>query len=414
MNIQELGFDPYTCSLDELEEQIKYYNNLSASENDFQMAVKLFINSVYGCLGCRYYNLYNPDIAEAITLQGQDLIKYSAERIDKFAIDCWPHDTQAHQQIANYMKERFPDFDNKQFEELAKHPIKFDNTLQIGGDSVIGSSIIRTTSGNYTIEELFNMCSSDRNTAKKVYAKSDKIVYNVDKNNNIITSHIKYIIRHKTNKSRWILESNGHHVIATSDHSFIIMRDNIRMDVKPSDILPSDKIIFYIDGKSVLCNIDKIYQDGNFSNEYVYDIEIETDDINAHNFFANDILVHNTDSVSGNSIIITEKHKDGISIEKLYEENNVDSCTDINGHELVSTKDRVLNWDGNLYFGDVKRIIRHKVSKRKWRLTTKTGKIVECTDDHSLIVFRNGKKLEVKPYEILQSDKILTLKSDKR
>lgn len=135
MNIQELGFDPYTCSLDELEQQIKHYNNLSASENDFQMAVKLFINSVYGCLGCRYYNLYNPDIAEAITLQGQDLIKYSTAEIDKYIVDVWHTDLDAHIKIAQYLKNRYSEFNEDLFIELAKKQIKIDGTAQQGGDT---------------------------------------------------------------------------------------------------------------------------------------------------------------------------------------------------------------------------------------------------------------------------------------
>ena len=73
------------------------------------------------------------------------------------------------------------------------------------------------------------------------------------------------------------------------------------------------------------------------------------------------------------------------------------------------TNDKVLNWNNELYFGNVKRIIRHKVSKKKWQLKTKSGKIIECTDDHSLIVFRNGEKLKIKPYEILSDDKVLSI-----
>ena len=135
MNLDNLGFDPYTCSLDELREKINYYNNLSATENDFQMAVKLFINSVYGCLGSRYYNLYNPNIAEAITLQGQDLIKYSSQQIDDYVSNYWHLDFDAHQMIAKYMMNIFSDFDAEKFINLAKNKCKVLITNQIGGDT---------------------------------------------------------------------------------------------------------------------------------------------------------------------------------------------------------------------------------------------------------------------------------------
>ena len=62
------------------------------------------------------------------------------------------------------------------------------------------------------------------------------------------------------------------------------------------------------------------------------------------------------------------------------------------------------------YYVPVKRIIRHKVSKSKWKLKTKSGKEIIITNDHSMIVFRNGSKLEIKPSEILKTDKILIIK----
>ena len=82
----------------------------------------------------------------------------------------------------------------------------------------------------------------------------------------------------------------------------------------------------------------------------------------------------------------------------------------LKGHESVNCKEKVLNWDNDLYYAQVKRIIRHKVSKPKWKLKTKTGKEIIATNDHSMIVFRSGKKLEVKPSNILRTDKILVVK----
>ena len=73
---------------------------------------------------------------------------------------------------------------------------------------------------------------------------------------------------------------------------------------------------------------------------------------------------------------------------------------------------RFLNWneDKKLYYAPVKRIIRHKVSKPKWKLKTKSGEEIIVTNDHSMIVFRDNKKIEVKPSEILKTDKILSVR----
>jgi hypothetical protein len=118
-----------------------------------------------------------------------------------------------------------------------------------------------------------------------------------------------------------------------------------------------------------------------------------------------------TDSCFSGSIIQTESCR--LSIEEWYNNNikNGSAGETLNGHESVLTDDKILNYsdDGNLYYAPVKRIIRHKVSKAKWRLKTKSGKEVIVTNDHSMIVFRDGIKMEVKPSEILKTDKILSI-----
>ena len=83
--------------------------------------------------------------------------------------------------------------------------------------------------------------------------------------------------------------------------------------------------------------------------------------------------------------------------------------TDKHDTEFFKCDKQILDWNEKLYFGDVKYIMRHKVSKPKWKLKGKDGKEIIVTGDHSLIVFRNGKKLEVKPSEVLKTDKILVI-----
>ena len=63
------SFDPWNCSIEELEKEIERLKGVEAFENDVQLAVKIFINSVYGATCAQFYNLYNPNIAESITLQ---------------------------------------------------------------------------------------------------------------------------------------------------------------------------------------------------------------------------------------------------------------------------------------------------------------------------------------------------------
>ena len=115
-----------------------------------------------------------------------------------------------------------------------------------------------------------------------------------------------------------------------------------------------------------------------------------------------------TDSIDSNSIVNIE----GVlkTIEEWYNENIINGSggETIKGHESVLTNDKILNWseNNNAYYAPVGKIIRHKVFKPKWILKTKSGKEIIVTNDHSMIVFRNGVKLEIKPSEILKTDKI--------
>lgn len=124
------------------------------------------------------------------------------------------------------------------------------------------------------------------------------------------------------------------------------------------------------------------------------------------------IIYGDTDSCDKDTIIKTDCGDK--KIEDFYNENvkNGSAGITLKGHESVYTNNKVLNYDENrgLYYTPVKRIIRHKVSKPKWKLKTKSGKEIIVTNDHSMIVFRNGEKLEIKPSKILKTDKILTVR----
>lgn len=123
------------------------------------------------------------------------------------------------------------------------------------------------------------------------------------------------------------------------------------------------------------------------------------------------LVYGDTDSVDSQSIIKTNKGEKTIEQLFLENEHNNKKITQ-NGHELVSVDDKILNYnaEGKLEYQNARYIMRHKVRKPKWRLKTATGKEIFVTNDHSMIVFRDGKKLEVKPYEILKTDKILVVK----
>ena len=55
-------------------------------------------------------------------------------------------------------------------------------------------------------------------------------------------------------------------------------------------------------------------------------------------------------------------------------------------------------------------IMRHKTKKKLYQINLKNGKSVKVTEDHSIMVDRDGFLIEVKPSEILDTDLFICLK----
>ena len=76
----------------QLEQQIK---SLDLKQN----AIKILINSFYGAFGNKYFYFHNNDIAQSITLQGQDLIKFSIKAVNHYFQQKWHLDTELHEKL---------------------------------------------------------------------------------------------------------------------------------------------------------------------------------------------------------------------------------------------------------------------------------------------------------------------------
>ena len=57
-------------------------------------------------------------------------------------------------------------------------------------------------------------------------------------------------------------------------------------------------------------------------------------------------------------------------------------------------------------FSTVKKIVRHKVSKRRFKIKI-DGKEVIITEDHGLMVYRNNEFIRISPLEYTIGDKIV-------
>jgi DNA polymerase elongation subunit (family B) len=117
------------------------------------------------------------------------------------------------------------------------------------------------------------------------------------------------------------------------------------------------------------------------------------------------VVAGDTDSISGESKITINGIK--FTIEELYnllvkEGNQVDLLK--NGTEVVlSEKTNYLTESIN-GLNTIKNVSRHKVSKGKWSVEIPGKETLYMTEDHSLIVYRDGELVECKPSEVLKSD----------
>ena len=100
--------DPSNLTLQELKDLD--YSKLTAEERQafqdfatncysFEQAIKLAINSIYGAFGSVFFHWFNLDIAETITLQGQDAIKHTIKMTEKYFKEFFHKDKALHKKL---------------------------------------------------------------------------------------------------------------------------------------------------------------------------------------------------------------------------------------------------------------------------------------------------------------------------
>jgi DNA polymerase elongation subunit (family B) len=86
-------------SVQELKDQIAKLTDLKNELKNEEQAVKLTMNSIYGAVGNAFFVCFNTDVAEAVTLQGQDMIKFSEKIVNKYFQEHWHNDTELHEKL---------------------------------------------------------------------------------------------------------------------------------------------------------------------------------------------------------------------------------------------------------------------------------------------------------------------------
>ena len=126
-----------------MEDKSKQIKKLDLKQN----AIKILINSIYGAFGNKWFYFYNPDIAQSITLQGQDLIKFSIKAVNHYFLEKWHLDEELHKLLG--------------IDKFKIHQVTEEAAIYTDTDSIYVQfdAAIRSIEGaSFTREEALNIC----------------------------------------------------------------------------------------------------------------------------------------------------------------------------------------------------------------------------------------------------------------
>lgn len=257
-NIEELN----NLSIEELEH---LYSLAEDGENEYntrQLVEKTLMNALFGATANQFFPLFNEEMASAITGNGRYFIRKLGRNIEE--------------KLQSMLKS-------------TKNYVIYSDT-----DSCIGSTLVQTDKGQTKIEDLYESLSGSIETRSKdnfiKHIKTPIKAASVNSNKELEYNNINYVMKHKVKKRMFKIKCNGDEVVITEDHSMIVLRDEEIIEIKPKEVLKTDKLIkFNIENRLKIENEFEIIDLG-IQEEWVYDIEVQ----NNHNFFGNNILIHNS------------------------------------------------------------------------------------------------------------------------
>jgi len=191
----------------EQREQAEFYDRR-------QLIKKILLNSLYGAVGNSASLYYDNRIAQSTTLTGRCIVKHMGSKINEIIAGDYNH--------------------------------KGASVIYGDTDSVAADSIIRTSIGERTVEDLFMAGDIYWQEGDKEYSqnKDIKVASYDHQNNSVAHSSYLYVYRHKVKKKKYkVTTSNGKSVVVTEDHSVMVLQDGKLVEKKPTDLTKNDVII---------------------------------------------------------------------------------------------------------------------------------------------------------------------------
>lgn len=218
----------------------KFYQDSIGLQNFFMMmqnVAKELCNSVYGGFGTPSLRYFNQELAADITGEGRHHCVTMERTAQTYFKDVWPTDTAWIEKL----RAEFPDIMG---ERMPKSIVK-DIVITCDTDSCSEDTMVKTDCGQMTISELFNSGKefwTERNGTE--HRKVEQSVLNWSSSKNLHFTNPLSVSRHKVTKARYKLTTeSGKAIIVTGDHSLIVFRDGVKLSVKASEVLLTDKIL---------------------------------------------------------------------------------------------------------------------------------------------------------------------------
>lgn len=258
--------NPETCDINVLRAEVERLKDMTDQYESQQLALKLFLNSTYGACASKFFYAHNVDVAEAITLQGQDLNHYTENKINEYFRGIFQKDTELHKAMGvnTAMAAQFTIGSGRltPYPPLTKDECPYldgDESMTVAGDtdSVARHSMVEICGTTLTIGEWFKIFRRESDPRERFVSKNGSDVIDlrsrigletdaVDPNTGeVVRRNVRFISRHKVKKEKWkITAKTGERVIVTGDHSVMVYRAGKVISVKASEINPeTDKLL---------------------------------------------------------------------------------------------------------------------------------------------------------------------------
>lgn len=253
--------NPETCPIEDLEKEVERLKNLGDFYETKQLALKKFINSVYGATASKYFIAHNTDVAESITLQGQDLNHFSENSVNAYFNGIFQNDIELHKKLGidsekakNFTIDKGKTTETGTLDGPEFSYLVGNQSLVVAGDtdSTSGDTKIEVDGVTYNIEDFFikskyenkDIVMKLQNNSEVIPVHNHNILTYVDHDYKTSERPINYIMRHKVTKDKFRLKTKfGKELIVTGDHSIMVIRNNELISLPAREVKNTDKII---------------------------------------------------------------------------------------------------------------------------------------------------------------------------